>query len=93
MGQYFIEISEEARKDLLHWQKLGDKSILRKIDRIFQELALHPATGIGKPEPLRGNLSGRWSRRVNKQHRIVYKISENTVTVFIISAHGHYGDS
>ncbi|NMW19612.1 MAG: hypothetical protein HKK66_11470 [Chlorobiaceae bacterium] len=47
MGQYSIVISEEAKEDLRYWQKLGDKSILRKIDRIFQELALHPEMGIG----------------------------------------------
>lgn len=93
MGQYSVAISDEARQDLLHWKKVGDKSILRKIDRIFEELALHPETGIGKPEPLRGNLSGCWSRRLNKQHRIVYEISDSTVTVLVISARGHYGDS
>ena len=93
MGQYSVIIAEEAKEDLLHWQKLGDKSILRTIDRIFQELALHPETGTGKAEPLRGNLAGCWSRRVNKQHRIVYEISENTLSVFVISARGHYGDS
>ncbi len=93
MGQYSLTISDEARQDLLHWEKVGDKSILRKIDRIFEELAFHPESGTGKPEPLRGNLSGCWSRRLNKQHRIVYKISDSTVTVIVISARGHYGDS
>ncbi|MEI6639604.1 MAG: Txe/YoeB family addiction module toxin [Chlorobium sp.] len=86
MGQYSVVISKEAKEDLRHWQKVGDKSILRKIDCIFQELALRPSTGTGKPEALRGNMSGCWSRRVNKQNRIVYEITENIVTVFVISA-------
>ncbi|WP_263053223.1 Txe/YoeB family addiction module toxin [Pelodictyon phaeoclathratiforme] len=49
-------------------------------------MALHPKTGTGKPEALKGSLSGCWSRRVNKQHRIVYEITESMVTVFVISA-------
>ncbi len=93
MGQYSVVVSEEAKEDLRYWKKVGDTSVLRKIDRIFQELALHPSTGTGKPEALRGDMSGCWSRRVNKQHRIVYEITENIVTVFVISARGHYGDS
>jgi toxin YoeB len=93
MGEYSVVISEEAMDDLKYWKKIGEKAILRKIDHIFRELALHPTTGSGKPEALRGNLSGCWSRRVNKQHRIVYEITESIVTVFVISARGHYGDS
>lgn len=93
MGEYSVVVSEEARDDLLYWQKIGDKSILRKLDHIFSELALHPKTDNGKPEALKGSLSGCWSRRVNKQHRIVYEITESMVTVFVISARGHYGDS
>ena len=50
MGQYSVIIAEEAKEDLLHWQKLGDKSILRKIDRIFQELALHPEIYVRKDD-------------------------------------------
>jgi len=93
MGEYSVVVSEEAMDDLKYWQRIGNKSILRKIDHIFRELALHPKTGSGKPEALKGNLSGCWSRRVNKQHRIVYEITESTVKVFVISARGHYGDS
>ncbi|WP_233120884.1 type II toxin-antitoxin system YoeB family toxin [Chlorobium sp. KB01] len=63
MGQYSVIVSEEAKLDLQYWQKVGEKSVIRKIDRIFKELALHPTTGIGKPESLRGDLSGYWSRR------------------------------
>ncbi|MFZ4802249.1 MAG: Txe/YoeB family addiction module toxin [Chlorobium sp.] len=52
-------------------------------------MALHPSTGTGKPEALRGDMSGCWSKRVNKQHRIVYEITESIVTVFVISARIH----
>jgi len=93
MGQYSVVITDEAKRDLRYWHNVGDKAILRKLDRIFQELALHPSTGTGKPEALRGDLSGYWSRRVNKQHRLVYEITESIVTVFVISARGHYGNS
>ena len=93
MGQYSVVISEEAKDDLMYWKKIGDTSILRKIDRIFQELAFHPSIGTGKPEALKGDMSGCWSRRLNKQHRIVYEITESIVTVFVISARGYYGDS
>jgi len=50
----------------------------------------HPETGTGKPERLKNNLTGLWSRRINKEHRLVYYIDGNKVTVTIISAYGHY---
>ncbi|WP_244140838.1 Txe/YoeB family addiction module toxin [Kaistella flava (ex Peng et al. 2021)] len=54
----------------------------------FEELVEYPFTGTGKPEPLKHNLSGLWSRRINKEYRLIYEVENQTV--FILSAYGHY---
>ncbi len=77
----------------MHWNKVGDEVILKKIKRILFELSEHPKEGRGRVEQLRGNLSGCWSRRLNHQHRMVYEINDRTVTVLVLSLRGHYGDS
>lgn len=59
---------------------------------LFEELQLHPKTGTGQMEQLRGNLNGFWSRRIDKGSRLIYKIEEEVVTVIVISFKGHYGD-
>ena len=64
-----------------------------KIEKIFDELYEHPTSGIGKAERLKGDLSGYWSRRLNKKDRMVYKIENSIVTVYVLSLRGHYGDS
>lgn len=87
MGKYKIEITKSANQDLKKHKKSGNKSVLNKIDKIYKELQLHPYTGIGKPEQLKHNLTGYWSRRINKKDRLVYKVEED-----IVSAMGHYGD-
>ncbi|GGH42411.1 Txe/YoeB family addiction module toxin [Dyadobacter endophyticus] len=92
MGRYSLSVSEKARKDLSFLHKTGGKVLIKRIDRIFEELSENPYTGIGKPEQLKSNLSGLWSRRIDKKHRLVYQIIEQTVTVFIIAAKGHYED-
>jgi toxin YoeB len=88
MGKYSIIIDKLAQKDLQSHFKAGDKVIIKKIEQIFDELAEHPETGTGKPEILKYNLSGTWSRRINREHRIVYEIHQDTV--HILSAKGHY---
>jgi toxin YoeB len=90
MEKYYIDVSDEAKKHLKRHLKSGDKVTIKRIDRIFEELAEHPFYGIGKPEALKGNFLGAWSRRLNKKDRIIYEVNENIVTVFIISAKGHY---
>jgi toxin YoeB len=92
MGKYSLIISVKAKEEISCLYKLGDKSIIRKLDRILQELMDHPKTGTGKVEQLRGDLVGCWSRRLNKQHRIVYEIKDDIVTVLVLSVRGHYGD-
>ena len=92
MGKYTIEISSKARKELQTHNKSGNRSVIRKIEQIFQELADTPFEGTGNPEPLKYQLSGYWSRRINKKDRIIYRVYEDRVVVLIVSAIVHYGD-
>jgi len=92
MGRYNLSISEKAKKDLSLLYKSGGKSLVNRIERIFDELGEDPYKGIGKPEQLKHNLTGLWSRRLDKKHRLVYQVIEETVTVYVIAAKGHYLD-
>jgi len=83
-----LEFTEEALADISVHKKAGNKAVLTKISKLLEELIVHPKRGTGKPEPLKHDLAGCWSRRINKEHRLVYEISENKV--FILSAKGHY---
>lgn len=89
---YRIVLTEEAEKQLIQWKKSGQKKDLAKILSLFKELEEHPSTGTGQVEQLKGNLSGYWSRRINKHFRIIYTIYEETVTVTVVSVKGYYGD-
>ena len=91
MGKYFVEITSPARQHLLDLKKSGQKVLIAKVERIFAELAEHPYEGTGKPEQLRGT-NGIWSRRLDQKNRILYTIHEDIVTVYVLSALGHYGD-
>lgn len=90
--KYTLVLSPNAEKQLVEWQKSGQKKDIAKISSLFQELEEHPTTGTGQVEQLKGSLSGYWSRRINKQHRIIYSIHEEIVTVEVVSVGGHYGD-
>lgn len=68
--------------------RLHDKKMLRRINQIVKDICRSPFDGIGKPEPLRGNLSGMWSRRIDEEHRLVYIVEDDTVLIF--SCKGHY---
>ncbi len=87
-----IDFSKKAKSDLEFWIKSGNKSILNKIYSLIDDIQLHPFEGIGKPEELKYQLSGKWSRRINQEHRIIYEvIDDNTINVLsIISLKGHY---
>jgi len=92
MGRYIVTISETAKQQLAKHYKSGDKPLIKRIERIFEELSEHPFIGIGKPEQLKHEFSGLWSRRLDEKNRLVYEVIEEIVTVFILSAKGHYGD-
>lgn len=87
-----IIYSEKAQKDILFWKKSGNKSIMKKITNLIEDILIHPYEGLGKPEQLKYELSGRWSRRIDKEHRIIYRITEeNNIEILnILSLKGHY---
>ena len=87
-----IVFTTKARKDLDFWIKSGNKNILNKITDLIEDIQLHPFEGIGKPEQLKHQLSGKWSRRINQEHRIIYKVTEeNTIEILdILSLKSHY---
>ena len=85
---FYIEFSDEAKKDILFFQKAGDKSILIKIKSLILNIQENPFSGIGKPEPLKHQFTGLWSRRINREHRMIYKVDQQLITV--LSLKGHY---
>jgi toxin YoeB len=92
MAEYQLEFKDQALADLKVHSKVGDKATIGKIDKILDELEKHPYTGTAKPEPLKGDLKGFWSRRINHQDRMIYSVNDKAVTVVIVSAIGHYFD-
>ena len=93
MGKFGIEIKPEAKKDFKKDFKSGDKASIRKIEIILSELQETPFSGTGQPEPLKYELTGYWSRRINKRDRMIYSVIENVAIVTIFSAIGHYEDN
>lgn len=81
---------DEAWGDYLHWQT-QDRKTLRRINALLKDIDRNGYDGIGKPEPLRENLSGWWSRRIDDSNRIVYRIQEGRIE--IIQCGSHYRDS
>ena len=92
MGKFRIEIEPSASLDIAKHKKAGNQSTIKKLATILLELTETPFEGTGKPEPLKYQLSGFWSREINKKDRFIYRVEEDVVTVFIISAMGHYSD-
>ena len=75
-----IEFSDQAWDDYLFWQA-RDKAILQRINALIRDIQRSPFDGIGKPEPLKHNLSGFWSRRIDDEHRLVYAIDDDRILV------------
>ena len=89
---YILEFSLTALEDIERHKKTGDKPVLKKLEKLLNELMEHPTTGTGQPEKLKHDLAGLYSRRINKKHRLVYSIKKQVVTVYVLSAWSHYGD-
>lgn len=87
---FLVKLSPESELDIEKHRKSGNKKMLAKIDRLLDELREHPTTGTGKPEQLKYYKTPTWSRRISGQHRLVYRIQREVVTVLILSAWGHY---
>ncbi len=78
--------SEHAWNDYLYWQKT-DKKIVKRINLLIKEVQRSPHNGIGKPEPLKHALTGYWSRRINDEHRFVYKVSNDSMLIAQLRYH------
>ncbi|WP_138294197.1 Txe/YoeB family addiction module toxin [Bacteroides ovatus] len=87
---YIIEFEPKAVQDIAELKKTGNKAAIIKIEKLLLELREHPTTGTGQVEALKDNLSGFWSRRIDKFNRMIYTIKEDVVTVTVVSAKGHY---
>ena len=72
--------SQEAWDDYLHWQKT-DRKLLNRVNLLIRQILRSPFEGIGKPEPLKHGLAGYWSRRINDEHRLVYKVGGESVMI------------
>ncbi len=72
--------SLNAWEDYLYWQQI-DKKLLKRINKLIKDIMRNPFDGIGDPEPLKHSWSGYWSRRINREHRLVYKIEGSTVII------------
>ncbi len=87
---YEIDFADKALNDISSFKKSGNTSVLSKIDKLLDELREHPFSGTGKPEALKYEFAGKWSRRINGEHRLIYSVTDSTV--YIYSARGHYFD-
>lgn len=79
--------SDEGWEDLIKWYKI-DRKIYKRIFQLVDDIERDPFDGIGKPEPLKENLSGYWSRRINEEHRLIYRVTEDSI--IIIQCMYHY---
>lgn len=84
-----VYFSDIAKKDYQRLRKESKNLIAKMMDLVFDILE-HPFTGIGKPEALKGDLQGYWSRRISDKHRLIYKFEDDKLT--IAACYGHYGD-
>lgn len=87
---YSLKFSPQAMEDIAYFKKTGNTAIQNKITKLAKELEEHPTTGTGKVETLRFELTGLWSRRINSEHRMVYRIDESSKEVNVLSLRGHY---
>ena len=81
--------TDESREEYVYWQS-QDRKTLRRINLLLKDIDRNGYTGIGNPEPLSGNLTGFWSRRIDEKNRLVYRIKDGTVEV--AQCGSHYGD-
>ncbi len=85
---FHLDFTEQATDDINFHKKSGNKAILKKVLVLLNEINDHPFIGTGKPEALKYELAGKWSRRINHEHRLVYEVRDDEVK--ILSVKGHY---
>lgn len=88
---YDVLYTEKAKESISALRQ-SDPAAIKKLIKLVDELMEHPRTGTGKPEQLRGDHAGQWSRRITKKHRLIYEIFDTEVVVLVLSAYGHYDD-
>lgn len=88
---YHIDYTDKAVAGLIHLQASEPKAYA-KARRLIDELREHPRTGTGKPEQLKGDRAGQWSRRITDKHRLIYTINDAEVVVLVLTSYGHYAD-
>lgn len=84
-----VVLLKQAREDRDYWLKTGNKRIMKRITDLLNDIQLHPFSGMGKPEPLKGE-NGKWSRRITNEHRMIYSISSGRIYIFVFSLRYHY---
>ena len=82
-----IQWDFDAWEDYLYWQQ-NDKRMVKRINQLIKDIMRHPFDGVGKPEPLKENLAGFWSRRIDGEHRLVYLVEDHVILIF--ACRGHY---
>ncbi|WP_269242240.1 Txe/YoeB family addiction module toxin [Flavobacterium limnophilum] len=92
MGKFRVEVTKIANQDIEKHKKSGNKISIKNIAKILVDLSENPYEVFGNPEPLKYEYSGLWSRRINQKDRIIYRVEEDIVTVYVVSALGHYSD-
>ncbi|MBU2699054.1 toxin YoeB [Sporomusaceae bacterium BoRhaA] len=84
MNKFFTDIAWE---DYLYWQTT-DKKVLKKVNELLKDIERNGNEGLGKPEPLRHELNGYWSRRISPEHRLIYKMDDENI--YVLQCRGHY---
>ncbi|MDB5155734.1 MAG: Txe/YoeB family addiction module toxin [Mucilaginibacter sp.] len=83
-----LKLTDTAKEDIKFFLKSGQTGIVKKIEKLLISIKETPFTGIGKPEPLKHEYTGKWSRRIDKEHRVIYDLENDAITVY--SLKGHY---
>jgi toxin YoeB len=81
-----VIFDDDAWEDYLYWQRT-DPKVLKRINALIKEIQRSPYEGVGKPEPLKYNFAGYWSRRINDEHRLVYQVNDNDVLIAQLRYH------
>lgn len=88
---YELHFTDEAKKDIASLKK-SEPIAFQKVQKLLLELMEHPYSGTGKPEQLKYNYSGYYSRRITQKHRLVYEVNDQEITVIVLAASSHYRD-
>ena len=88
---YRIVLTQTAIDHYNAFVKSGNVKVVSRIKLLLADIAQHPYTGIGKPEALRFSLAGMWSRRITREHRLIYPVDDDRIIVHVLAMHSHYG--